>query len=144
VLLRQLHWHALQALFVVSLQCGKENTITVNDDEAKLFVIFEKRVERFRLERVLATVREHVDGPERLQVNRDFLLSLAIFEKDNAAEDHQTILWSVFVQFQLFTSGGDSLQDRLARLSILDIFSSSQLICQHLVVFGQRVLRWDV
>ena len=101
VLLWQLHRHALKALFVVALQRGKEDTITVNNDKAKLFVVFEQRVKWFSLERVLATVSEHIDWPERLQINRDLLFSLSIFEKDNSAEDNQTVLRRVFVQFQL-------------------------------------------
>ena len=97
--LGQLHGHSLQTLLVIALQRGKENSISVNNDEAKLLVIFEERIERFSLERVLAAVGKHIDGAERLQVNRDLLLSLAIFEKDNSAEDHQTVLRRVFVQF---------------------------------------------
>ena len=42
VLLRQLDWHALNNLLVVSLECGEHDAGTIDNDEAELVIIFQK------------------------------------------------------------------------------------------------------
>ena len=97
VLLRQLNTHSLQHFLVVALESAEKRTITVHNDEAELFVVLKQRMQRFRVESVLALVREQVDRSERLVVVDNFLLRFAIFHQDDTAENVKTIFWSVLV-----------------------------------------------
>ena len=144
MLLRQLHWHSLQDLLVVSLESGEQDTITVNNDEAEFVVVLEQRQERLRLKTVLTPVGEDVDGAERLQGDLDLPLRVAVLHQDDAAENDQAAGWDVLVQLELLSRGRDRGDDGLARLTRFDGFSAGQLLSQKRHVLVQLIAGWDV
>jgi hypothetical protein len=86
VLLRKLDWHSLDDDLVGTLEGGKEDTITIHDDEAKLLVIFEQSEEGLGEEGVLALISVGVEWLVWLQVVGDLLLSLVVFHKNDTTE----------------------------------------------------------
>lgn len=74
MLFGQLDLHSLQNFFVVSLEGGKEDTVTINDDKSEFLVVLEQVLERLSVEPVLALVSEHSLGLEGLEVNGDLLV----------------------------------------------------------------------
>lgn len=74
MLLWELDLHTLEHFFVVTLESGVENTVTIDDNESKLLVIFQKGLEGLSVEAVLALVSEHCLRLEGLQVNCDLLV----------------------------------------------------------------------
>ena len=107
VLFGQLHGHALQDLFIVALQGGEENTISVDDNEAKLVVVLKQGKQRLRVETILTLIGKNVDRAEGLKCNRYFLLGLAVFHHDDATKDAETACGRVFVKLQFLARGGD-------------------------------------
>ena len=65
----------------VSGESAKETAVTVHDDKTKTGIIFEKFVECFGVEFVVAKVERCIDGLERLKINVEF--SLLAFVRDN-------------------------------------------------------------
>ena len=103
VLLWQLHRHSLDDLLVVTLEGGKEHSITINDDETKLVIVLEEGEKRISEEGVLTLVGEDVDGSEGLKGNLRLLFGLAIFHKDHTAENAESIPGRRPVKLQLLT-----------------------------------------
>lgn len=144
MLFGQLNWHTLDNLLIVSLQSGEKHAITVDDDEAEFVVVFEKGEQRLSMETVLALVGENVDCSEGRQVDRDFLLRLAVVQQDNTAEDAKTVLGCLLVQLQLLTRRGDGSEDGLARLTRLDGFGLGKLLGQQAHVLVDVVASGNV
>lgn len=101
VLFGKLHVHPLQNLLVVALESSVQDTVTVHNDKAKLFVVIQDLAQWLRVESGLATIREGVDGLERLNINRDFLFSLAVANLNNTAKQDQATVRDRFVEFKL-------------------------------------------
>ncbi len=144
MLFGQLDWHALNDFLVVTLESSVKDTITVDDDETKLVIIFKQGEQWLRVEAVLALVGEDVDGSEGGQVNLDLLLSLAILHKDDTTEDAKTVLGDSLVELQSLARRSDRGDDGLTRLTRLDGLSARQLLVQQLHVLAQRVACGDV
>ena len=86
MLFRQHDGHSLQNFFSVSLKGGKEDTISINNDEAELLIVLEECLEGFSVEPVLALVDELLLRDERFEIDRNFFLSFPVFEEDYTAE----------------------------------------------------------
>ena len=88
VLFRKLDKHTLENFFVASLESSIQDTVSVNDNETKLLVIFEERFEWLSLERGLTAVSEHINRLEWLQVKCNFLLLLSVAHLDHTTKDN--------------------------------------------------------
>lgn len=102
MLLGQLHKHAVENLLGGSLQGGIQNTITVHNDEAELFVVLKQTTEGLHEEGVLAAVGKSVDLLEGLNVNHNLFLGLAVTHLNHTAENDEAIGRHILVQLQLF------------------------------------------
>lgn len=98
VLLGQHDRKALQDFFRIALERGIQHSITVNDDEAELFVVLEESLEGFSVEPVLALVGELCEGEEGFNVNHHLLLGLAIVQQDHTTEQNEAIVRRLLVQ----------------------------------------------
>ena len=144
MLLRQLDRHSLNNLFVVALERRKEHAITVDDNETKLVIVLQERKQRLRFKTVLASVAEHVNGPERLKGVLNLFLSVSVLLQNDTAEDDKTVRWDVLVQLELLSRRCDRCDDRLACLTRLDVFGARQLLRQQLHVLVERIAGWNV
>lgn len=88
MLLRKLDKHTLENFFVASLESSIQDTVSVNDNETKLFVVFEERFQWLSLERGLTAVSEHINRLEGLQVKCNFLLLLSVSHLDHTTKDN--------------------------------------------------------
>lgn len=88
VLFRKLDKHTLENFFVASLESSIQDTVSVNDNETKLFVVFEERFQWLSLESGLTAVSEHINRLEWLQVKCNFLLLLAVAHLDHTTKDN--------------------------------------------------------
>lgn len=101
VLFGKLYRNALEHFFGVALQGCVEHSVTVYNDKAELVVIFQKTVEGFGVEPVLALVHKLDLGDKRFHVDDELLLGFAILEQDDTDEQNEAIVWSVLVKLQL-------------------------------------------
>jgi len=88
VLFRKLDKHTLENFFVTSLESSIQDTVSVNDNETKLFVVFEERFQWLSLECSLTAVSEHINRLEWLQVKCNFLFLLSVAHLDHTTKDN--------------------------------------------------------
>lgn len=93
----QLDCDLLQNFSVIALEGSVECAITVDNNKTELIVISEEHLEGFSLELATAEVHELVNWSERLEVEVDFLLSLAVVHQNHSAINAKTIVGSLLV-----------------------------------------------
>ena len=104
----------------------------------------EQGEERLRVETGLALVGELIDRSEGSDINLDFLLRLAVLQKDDTAEDAQAVRRRVLVEFEHLDGGANGSFDGLACLSRLNVGRARDLLIQELRVLHDGIARWDV
>ena len=144
MLFRQLDRHSLNDFLVVTLEGREEHAITIDDNETKLVIVFQKRKQWLRFKTILASVAEHVNGAERLKGMLDLLFSVSVLLQNDTTKDDKSISWDVFVKLQPLSGRSNRRNDRLACLTRLDVFSACQFRCQQLHVLVKRITGWNV
>lgn len=103
MLLGQLHSDLLENGSDISLKCGEHTTITVDNDEAELLVVFKQILEDVRMELILTSVYEVLTWPKWFNVQNQLLFGLVVILQNLSAEDNETVCWSLSVELQLFS-----------------------------------------
>ena len=95
---------------VVSLKLSVKSSVTIDNDETEGIFVFEetseilenqwRKVNYLCVEFIIAHIKEFVDGSERLEINQNFLFSLAIITEDSTAVNNKTIVGSFVVKLQ--------------------------------------------
>lgn len=89
---------------------------------------------------VVTQVQGSVNGPEGLEVERDFLLFTIVVDDGSRVED-ETVGGDFVVKLQPLLSGGDGGEDGLAVDAGLDVGGGSVLVAEHLGDAGDLVAR---